>query len=238
MKKRWTLMALAACLAPAMVQAADHLDYPGASGDPTTDITDVFAWTSNDATRVRLAMNVAAFATADTAFGTAAQYVFHVGNTDAFGGATEERTVLCQFYEADGLECWVQGADGSVLAYVEGDPSDPAGITSEGGDVRVFAGPRNDPFYFEFNGFNNTRAAVLDAAGALTFDDAGCPALDEATSMALVGLLTSDDTSGAPASDDFARSNVLSLVVEVDRALLTRTGNDVLAVWASTHRGL
>ncbi|MEO0325896.1 MAG: DUF4331 family protein [Myxococcota bacterium] len=238
MKKRWTLMALAACLAPAMVQAADHLDYPGASGDPTTDITDVFAWTDTAASNVNLVMNVAPFATDGSAFGTAAQYVFHVGNTDAFGGATDERTVLCQFWSATGIECWVQGADGSVLAYVEGNPSDPAGITSDDGGVRVFAGARNDPFFFEFNGFNNTRAAVLDAAGALTFDDAGCPALDEATSMALVGLLTSDDTMGAPVSDDFAGSNVLSLVLQIDRDLLTRDGNDVLAIWGSTNRGL
>ncbi|MEM1416471.1 MAG: DUF4331 family protein [Myxococcota bacterium] len=238
MKKRWTTLALAACLAPAMVQAADHLDYPGAGSDPTTDISDVFAWTSPDASRVRLIMNVAGFATAETAFGTAAQYVFHVGNTDAFGNPTEERTVLCQFYEPGAIECWVQGADGSVLAYLEGDPSDPAGITSENGDVRVFAGPRNDPFFFELNGFNNTRAAVLEAASALSFDDAGCPALDEATSNALVGLLTSDDAEGAPASDDFAGTNVLSLVVELDRDLVTRSGHDVLAVWASTHRGL
>src|SRR5690606_15046972 len=137
--------------------------------------------------------------------------------------------VICQFYDTDKIECWAGDE------YVEGDPSDPAGITSESGDLRVFAGLRNDPFFMEFEGFTETVKAVVAAAPNLDFDAEGCPDVDAATSAALVGQLQSG-ANGAPASDTFAGANVLALVVQVDKSLVT-AGGPLLGVWASTHMG-
>ena len=161
-------------------------------------------------------------------FPSSTQYVFHVGSTGAYGTPTTETEVQCQFSDPASIECWAGGE------YVSGDPSDPAGIRSESGALRVFAGPRNDPFFMEFTGFTNAVSLVTGAAGSLTFDEAGCPAVDAATSGAIVGMLQSG-ADGAPASDTFAGANVLALVVQVDPALVT-PGGPLVAVWASTHR--
>lgn len=236
MKKRHLFggIALVALLCPVAVFAADHGDFAGSANDPTSDITDLWAWTSEDASRVHLVLGVASGATAETQFPTSTQYAFHLTNGPAFAAAGESRQVLCQFAELGLLECWVLGPDRAVLDYVSGDPSDPAGLTSESGDLRVFAGLRSDAFFFNGTGFNLTRDTVLAAASSLTFDDAGCPALDEATSTALVTQLGTG-AEGAAATNGFT-NNILALVVEVNESLVTRDGNDILSVWASTNR--
>jgi hypothetical protein len=233
--RTWLAALLAITAVPLTALAADHLDFPGAAEDPTADITDLYAWTDEGASHVRLALAVAPFATEETRFSTATQYVIHVGNGAAFGATTEERRIVCQPYTETALECWVIGADDEVLDYVAGDASAEAGITSPSGDVRLFAGPRNDPFYFNLTGFNETREIVLGAASSLTFDAAGCPAIDAETSSALVSQLQ-HGADGAAATDSFAGAAVLAIVLEIDATLLTRPGNDVLAIWASTHR--
>jgi hypothetical protein len=236
MNKRYLLggVALAVCLVPVGVYAADHGDFMGASSDPTSDITDLWAWTSEDASRVRLILGVGPGATREMDFPTSTQYVFHVTNGPGFGAPGASRQILCQFAEVGFLECWVRGPDGAVLDYVGGDASDPAGLVSDSGAVRVFAGARSDAFFFNSLGFNLTRDAVLAAAGGLTFDDAGCPTLDMATSTTLVGQL-STGADGAAATNGFT-GNILALVLEVDSSLLTRPGNQTLSIWASTRR--
>lgn len=218
---------LAVALVPAAVQAADHIDSPAASAEPTADLTDLFAWTSPDATKLNLVLGVTPFAGDDAQFSDATQYAFHVNSSMGYGEAQTETVVLCQFYDVNAIECWAGDQ------YLAGDPRDPAGLVSEGGKLRVFADLRNDPFFFEFTGFTNTIAAVIDAAPSLTFDDQGCPALDQATADALVGTLQSGP-AGAPASDTFAGSNVLALVVQVDKDVVT-PGGPLVGVWASTH---
>lgn len=224
------LTVLSLPVATSWVTAADHIDSPAAVAEPTADITDLFAWTSEveGAARLNLVLDVHPFASSDTQFPDSVQYVFHVGSTSAYGEATTETEVQCQFSSPTAIECWA-GED-----YVAGDPTDPAGITSDSGAMRVFAGPRNDPFFMEFAGFTNAVGTVVAAAPSLTFDEAGCPAVDADTSAALVGQLQSG-ADGAPASDTFAGANVLSLVVQLDPELVT-PGGPLVAVWASTHR--
>lgn len=216
-------------LAPERAEGADHTDPPGLA-EPLADIADFYAWMDTGAENLNLITTVAPLDGA-TAFSTAVQYGFHVSSRADFGATDETLTqVVCQFYDTDAIECWVLAADGSVVDYVEGDPTDEAGLQSESGDVTVFAGSRNDPFYFNQSGFNATVAAVVEAAGGLTFDEGNCPAVDSDTSAALVGLLQTD---GA-AEDDLADSNVLALVVQVDKTLVNG-GGDLLAAWASTN---
>lgn len=230
MKRPLFLLAVAAVAyaTVAHVRAADHIDSPAAVSDPAADITDLYAWMSPDTENLNLIMNVNPFSGSDAQFSDAVQYVFHVNSSSAYGEAQTETQIICQFFDTDMIECWAGDS------YVIGDPSDTSGITSDDDALRVFAGPRDDPFFMEFNGFTETVAIVVEAAGSLTFDDDGCPNVDEDTSAVLVGQLQSG-TEGAAASDTFAGGDVLSLIVQIDVDKVN-AGGSLLGVWASTHR--
>lgn len=220
--------AATAVLLPVGAYAADHVDSPAAIAEPSADIADIYAWMSDDAETLTLAMTVMPFAGEDALFSDAVTYAFHVNSGEEYGGDQTETLVTCQFYDVDAIECWANGA------YVIGDPSDTEGVASLTGDIRVYAGVRNDPFFFELAGFNEVVDTVKSVAGDLTFDEEGCPALDEATANALVAQLQSGP-DGADASDTLAGANVLALVVEID-ADLVDDGGPLLGVWGSTHR--
>lgn len=207
--------------------AADHADAPAAASEPLADIADLYAWMTPEADKLNLVITVAPFATQETAWSDAVVYAFHVGSSMGYGMAGAEATILCKFYDPTHIECWAGDE------YVTGAVGDAAGLTSDGGGLKVFAGLRDDPFFMELTGFQNAVGAVIEAAPNLAFDAAGCPAVDEATSAVLVGALTSGN-DGAPASDTLAGANVMALVVQVDKALVT-SGGPLLSVWASTH---
>ncbi len=211
------------------VRAADHEDSPGVRADPSADFGDVIAWMSSDAQRLHLLATVVRRATTESRFSDATVYVFHTQSRTAFGepGATPV-DVSCTF-EGTTTQIVTCSGGGST---VTGDASDPAGITSQDGKLRVFAGLRNDAFFFNSSGFNATRGAVINAASSLTFDAAGCPALDEATSNALVTTLMTTD--GGPAVDAFGNANILVLAVAVDKSLVT-AGGPIVSVYGSTH---
>ena len=216
-KRKFVIPTLFAALAiPGM--AADHLDSPTPRADPAADLADVFAWTTADTSQINLVMTVPV-----AAFSDAVQYAFRVESTQTYGAAGVEIDVICTFATNQNLECWVGDQD-----YVSGDASSEQGLLSEAGLFRVFAGERNDPFFFNSSGFNATVAAVVSAAPNLDFDGAGCPTFDSSTSTALLDQLS---TGG----DNFALLPVQAIVMQIDRSLLT-AGGDIVAVWSSTHR--
>jgi hypothetical protein len=205
--------------------AADHNDAPGATAEPTADITDLFAWMNADADMLNLVMNVHHMAGETAEFSDAVTYVFHVNSSSAFGAAQTETNIVCQFYTSDGIECWAGDE------YLTGDPSDTDGITSASGNMRVFAGRRDDPFFFELTGFQETVAAAI--AAEPTLDAEGCPDIDDTTSGILVDQLQ-HGADGAEPSNTFAGSSVLSIVVQIDKTLVDE-GGPMLGVWGSTH---
>ncbi|MCB9526085.1 MAG: DUF4331 family protein [Myxococcales bacterium] len=205
--------------------AADHADSPATAAEPLADIADLYAWMTPEADKLNLIITLSPFASVDTQWSDSVIYAFHVNSGMAYGGEQSETTILCKFYDATNIECWAGDE------YVTGAPSDPAGIASESGALKVFAGLRDDPFFMELAGFQAAVGAVIEAAPNLQFDAAGCPALDEATSAVLVGLLAGGQDG---ASDTLAGANTMALVVQVDKALVTG-GGPLLGVWASTH---
>ncbi len=228
LKTLTTLLILAGLtLSASAALAADHIDSPAAVADPAADITDLYAWMSPDAEKVNLVLDVFPFADGEAAFSDAVAYVFHINSANEYGAEATETTIICAFTAGAAFECWA-GDD-----YASGNVGDDSGIESDNGNMTVFAGLRNDPFFMEFVGFTETVDTVIGAAGGLQFDGAGCPQLDEATSNLLVGQLMSG-AEGAAASDTFAGANVLSLVVQVDKSIVT-PGGPLLGVWASTH---
>ncbi len=212
-------------------RAADHADGPRASADPAADITDVFAWMSPDAARVYLVMDLVRNATTGSKFSDSVQYVFHTTSRASFGAApSPERDIICVFNRRQKIRC-----SAGHREHVKGDASNLNGIESRDGKLRVFAGLRDDPFFFNLAGFRETARIVAGVAGGLTFDAAGCPELDAATAALLVNQLQTAPGGVDPAVDNFANFNVLAIVLSVDKSILTESG-PIVAVWGSTNR--
>ncbi|MFN7955806.1 MAG: DUF4331 family protein [bacterium] len=210
--------------------SADHRDSPSVIADPSADIADVFAWSAADGNRVNLVMTVGRAVAEDFQFSDHVQYVFHTQSAASFGASEAPAVnIICEFDASQTASCWA-GAN----EYVTGDASNAAGITSSSGAFRVFAGQRNDPFFFNLDGFNHTVAVVDSVEASLTFDDNGCPLLDDATAATLRTLLQSNADGTGPATDTFASSNILAIAVSIDKSILT-SGGPILSVWGSTH---
>ena len=222
-------LALSVLSAASWAMAADHIDAPGAIADPTADITDLYTWT--DQGNVVFALNVTPLATNPGAkFSDKVQYVIHTESAMAFGKAGEKVDIIVTFDANQKASVWV-GEKG----YVSGDASDVKGLASADGTFKVFAGLRDDPFFFNLDGFKHTVETVDTAKPALMLDPAGCPKLDAATSALLVNQLkTAKD--GTAAVDFFAGKNVLSIVLSIDKKLLN-AGGPILSAWASTNVG-
>lgn len=231
--------ALAASFAPA--QAADHLDGTQVmQPDASADIADVYAWMDADAAKVNLVMNVNHNATTASRFNSSIQYVFHVSSHAAFGpfaAAVSEKLIICTFAPNGRGACYLGTAGGNADAVVEDIDSltgAETGVANTSGSMRVFAGLRNDPFFFNLVGFQRVASTVAAVASGLTFNAFGCPQLDGATAAALASQLAHGD-KGADPTDTFAGLNVLSIVVQVDKALVSDATNSIVSVWGSTN---
>jgi hypothetical protein len=147
------LAILAAGLAAlSVVRASDHLDGPRTTADPAADVADVFAFTSpEDPSKVVLAMTVTPYASDASAFSSQVDYAFRVQRVAALQPLTLDGTALdvtCDVATADGAAPVVtcQGP-GGVSA------SAPVGQTTAAGPpMRVFAGLRADPAFFDRQG--------------------------------------------------------------------------------------
>jgi hypothetical protein len=245
------LAALLVTQAP--THAADHLDAPAASANPMADITDVYAWMDTGANNVNLIMDVSPGDPGGGArsFGPSILYVFHVTSFAAYGaalGATGTTTeVICKFDSDTSASCWV-----GTKGYVHGDPSTM--VSSTDGKIKLFAGRRSDPFFFNFNGFKDAQAYVKANAGTIaavgSADAAGCPTnaavLAGAAGSARAYLseaaqgsnghapCNGSQTTGAT-QDCFQLLDVHAIVLQVDKSLLNTGTNTILGVWASTN---
>ena len=152
-------------------------------------------------------------------------------------GANQD--ILCTFDSGSPqrVSCWAGDE------YLHGDASSTGGIASASGKLRVFAGLRDDPFFFNLDGFKHVAATVHGAAtsgGLPAPDSAGCydlgdPAASGTTANTLVQFLTHAADGTSPAVNHFHGLNVLELAVQVDLAIVNQ-GGPVVSVWASTNR--
>jgi hypothetical protein len=189
------------------------------------DITNIHVWV--DGEKLLLTMGVSPGATASGTFPDTLQYALHVESSAGYGQAGERTDIICTFDAAQTIQCWIGDKD-----YVTGDASAVAGLVSESGAVRVHAGPHADPTFFNLAGLLDAVSELLALLPALATDPSGCPALDAGSSNMILNKLKT--TMGQPAEDFYANSNVLALVLELDKSLVT-AGGPVLSVWGSTH---
>lgn len=206
-------------------RASDHQDSPLTVSRPGADITDVFVFPANDPSKVVLAMDVWPLIPpglgTSTYFDPGVLYQFKIGLRS---DATEDLVVQ---FKPTGT-----GASQSIAMYGPARPnrtgtrttilSRPTGsipynkVTDLGNGVMAFAGPREDPFYFDL-------AQFFKLQPDRNFANQPNPPPNGATCFRNPGV------------DFLANYNVLSLVVELPRAMLSDGGGlGRVNVWATT----
>ncbi len=126
--------------------AADHRDAPSATADPAADINDVYTFVNpNNPAEVIIAVTVVPFANYNSRFSDAVDYQINIDN-----GAVNTR-ISCRFTnQSNNVAC--SGGGLSASGGIE--------RTLQGTGMRLWAGLRDDPFFFDLNAFNATRAAL------------------------------------------------------------------------------
>ncbi len=224
MKRKPILLALGiALLTAAVFVAADHIDAPSTSGI-TADIADFYAFepsegSDNTVFIVDLQSNVLP----DLAYGTFDENILTEINIDTDDDLVED--LVIQAIPRNGTMYFFgpaaptqTGINGQVLidaplGSVEISAATAITTTTEDG-VKLFAGPRQDAFYFDFFQFN----AVIGG-------------------MAPEGFLPPGE-----AEDTFDGANTMSIAIEIPNALLGSTtatnalGLNVYKTWATTNR--
>ena len=230
----------ATLLMSSAVLAADHADGPGASLDKTADLADLYSWISPDKHTTYFAMDLGKDVQPGTKFSNTVKYVFHTSSMPAYGAtgaAVKKVDIVCTFDAGtpQKASCWIGG--NPTKDFISGNPSatGSSALTSKSGKIKLFAGLRNDPFFFNLAGFQGVAAQVHAAAGSLSFNSDGCPALGATGQALATGLTTTDGmSSSAPGTDTFAPFNTLAIVLAVDTTLVT-AGGPIVSVWASTN---
>jgi hypothetical protein len=217
---------LTACVAVASgvspARASDHLDSPSVIADPRADIGDLFAWTAPDGRHLNLVMTIVGHSFSDKI-----AYTFHIDSGPRVGRTSASIDLTCRFADAKSADCRLGHRD-----RVQGDASDAAGLVSQRGKFRVFAGLRDDPF---FNNVRGTRAmyGVVTAAlaGSARYDVAGCPHFDAAQATAISDAWRQTDSR--PATNFLRGWTPDTIVASIDLDVVAG-GGPLLAVWATT----
>jgi hypothetical protein len=210
-----TTLVAAAFVTGGIIYAADHIDTPAVTNQPT-DITDVYVFRAADPANLVFVANSQGL----TSPANSAALKFD-GNTvlefniDKTGDNIEDLVIQCK-YDAATNKMQIYGPvtpsatgtksklEGNVTAEVAVTAYGSAAATGTGtSGIKVFAGPRDDPFFFDLNRYK----AIL-AGTAPGFSN--------------------------PGTDTFAGSNVLSIVIEIPKTLIGATGN--INVWLETKK--
>ena len=140
--------------------AADHIDAPATQADAAADITDFYAWHDGDRIVAALAFAGLDLPGSTGTFDDQTLYGIHLDND---GDNLADETVWVRFGQSNSGQWGVKfegipGATGDVVGPVDE-------VLDVGLGLRAFAGVRDDPFFFDFDGF----LATLDS-GDLGFD--------------------------------------------------------------------
>ncbi|MFL5247038.1 MAG: DUF4331 family protein [Myxococcales bacterium] len=181
---------------------SDHISGPRALAEPITDITDVYAFPSPERPgHLVLALNTLPFAKPSDLLSDGLVYRFRLRPLAA--GASTNLVPFDVGEEEFVFDCvFSPPADGGQSAEQEGTCTTPAGETvsfrvndvngDSGQGVRVFAGPRWDPFIMDA-----PAALKTIATGTLAFTDPGSIFLDGKNVLGLVVEVDSALLGGA-----------------------------------------
>jgi hypothetical protein len=198
-------MLAAACFQGGVATAADHLDSPGTNSDPAADINDVYVFRSKaaDAANTRrtvFVMTVVPLADAESRLSPDVEYRFRVSENGAEGSNLD---IVCTATMGPEQMITCTGPSDSVdtVAFNAVDAGD-----GNADDMRVFAGLRDDPFFFDLEDY-----------------------LAVASDPSMVNLLLDEE-----GEDFFAGLNTIAIVVDVKNEVFGDA--TVLNVQAVTNR--
>ena len=214
--------ALAAIAGPA--RAADHRDAPTVQTDPAADICDMYAFVDpNNPNDVVMAMTVNPFTAPGVPayFAPEVLYQFKIDNTGNFledlvlqvtfspQGPNQTVTVMGPAAPVRRLVGNVNQSLNVVRVPTVTGPADGSTVISGPGGMKVLAGLRDDPFFFD-----------------LIYVER------------FLGILPGGPVSRAPGIDFFAGMNVSAIVIEVPAAMLKGSLGSTLHLWGTTSRAL
>ena len=163
-------LASAGIITAGILYAADHIDSPAVTNQ-STDITDVYVFRGQDQNNLVFVANtqglLAPGATAAAAFDNNTVIEFNIDNN---GDAVEDLVIQGI---ASGGKMRIYGpikpSETGNRSRLEGNPTAEVAITAYGssptiangiGGIKVFAGPRDDPFFFDLNQFKKIIAGT------------------------------------------------------------------------------
>jgi hypothetical protein len=216
-----TLMGIAAL--GGILYAADHIDAPAVTGTGNVslgaDITDVYAFQSPvDHDNMVFVINTQGLMSPSTSMGAQfpANTMFEL-NIDKNGDNVEDMVFQCLVQNGK-LRIYgpaVPSAPGTTSTVVATAPFAEVAVTPYGAPpiigtsikgVKIFAGPRDDPFFFDLKRFKEIIGGTATSFHAGTEED--------------------------PATDAFAGTNVMSIVMEVPKSLFGSATS--INVWAES----
>jgi len=179
MKSKFLIGGVAAiALLGGVLLAADHIDAPAVTGpgstSPSNDITDIYAFQSPaDNSQMVFVLNtqglLAPAATGAAQFGSNVMYEFNIDNT---GDNVEDLVIQCLVQNGK-MRVYgpvAVGTPGTMSTVKTAAPTTEVAVTSYGAGspvvstnangVKVFAGPRDDPFFFDLVRFKEILAGT------------------------------------------------------------------------------
>lgn len=210
-----TAFAAATLITGGVIIAADHIDTPAVTGQPT-DITDLYVFRAQDVNNLVFVANTQGLlspgSTAAAKFDENTVIEFNIDNN---ADNMEDLVIQCK-YDAASNSMQVYGpilpSEKGARSKLEGSVTASAVVTAYGAaptigtggtGIKVFAGPRDDPFFFDLNRFKGVLAGTFPGFAN-------------------------------PGTDAFAGTNVLSIVVEVPKTMLGGSGS--INVWLEAKK--
>jgi uncharacterized protein DUF4331 len=193
--------------------AADHRDSPLNVSNPTADINDVYAFRSREDPQnlvVAISANPLIVPTDNNTRGRFDNAVTFQVHVDTDGDLMDDATVDIS---KQGDNLIFEGLGDPIKAKITNPNQKP--VINRAGPVKVFAGLRDDPFFFDLAGFQAFVANPQVPVNGLRPAGAGDPV------------------------DAFAGTNILAIVVELPITALTGENNSstgVIKTWVSAER--
>lgn len=196
--------------------AADHIDAPAVAGG-TSDITDIYAFQGQDNDNIVFVANVQGLISpADTDAAAFDENVLVEFNIDNDGDAVADLVIQAtprdgKMYFFGPIAPSQSGLNSTILSNTA--TMNDVDITSYGANAIIesnngmnfFAGPRDDPFFMDFFRYGDI---LTPDNGISSFND--------------------------PGTDSFAGTNVMSIVIELPKAMVG--SGDSVNIWVESKR--
>jgi Domain of unknown function (DUF4331) len=236
-------------------RGSDHQDSPTVVSNPLADITDVYTFPNpKDASKVALVMDVRPLIpsgmTAGIALDPNVLYQFKVANMGVSTNAIHENAVIQFTADSAGTGQTITlygpkaphevGTKNTTVTASGSFPFNKATTLKNG--IKVFVGPRRDPFFFDLaqffkiipdRNYQNQPNPPPPTARSFRFASASQPITLNGTSF---GTARSNKCVISKPSDLLAPYNVISIVIEMPKKMLAPPGGKPgpIALWATT----